>query len=573
VGFVRRNIFRFWERPGTWHRFRSGLLKDELDYILGCQDVNGGFANWPGSQTYLETCYYCLVSLGLCGCEKLCRSNIKDFVLSHRCVDGGFTDQPGGRVSNLFNTFYALVCLSMLDMLGAFDKSRTLKFLLSKRRDDGGFSEHIEDPSSVIHAFWALVALDSLGSAHVVNRRGMKEFLMSCQTDSALFGNYAGSRYGYVEYTAYAAILDSVLDLDMKFDTPRLRTEVERRRVRSGYSSHYAGDCNLSDTFWTLYLGRALNLLAKKPARVVMPTGGAWEIFLKLITRLMFNTERAISNKFITYRISPDESRQKYIAVSLADADKGRTSSLEYVGFELYKALPLETKRRLKSNSNSGALLSLGDGFLHLPWEFLLCGSSMLCLSRPLARANRCGAKRRYLDCKCCLLVHDESLISSAYEQKVLGEMLRAAGIAVTTKRFDEFSLRDIKRQYDIIHITGHAENGVLSGSSDSVDVVSLVDHLGDQRFSGLLVCNTCSTGEDILLACKRAEFTILMYTGLLEGRIGYEYVREVYEYLLARNNIAESVRLARVRSFQLTHSGRGGWIGYQLWGNPNLYL
>ena len=75
----------------------------------------------------------------------------------------------------------------------------------------------------------------------------------------------------------------------------------------------------------------------------------------------------------------------------------------------------------------------------------------------------------------------------------------------------------------------------------------------------------------EVLAEWKDASFTILSYFGILNGVTGYEFIKEMYKYMISKNNISEAVRLAKIKLVFSPKYISSLW--YQLWGNPNLYL
>jgi len=364
-------------------------------------------------------------------------------------------------------------------------------------------------------------------------------------------------------------ILNFILNLDISFNKSKIIKELHKREIRGGYSSHYNQDCNYFDTFWALYLICCFGDDREMKPKFKLPPRSVWQIFLNFIVRLMFHEKPVIPNPFTTYDI--DISKDNVLKHFKKNKYKS-LKEIEYIGFELYKSLPINVKKTLKKRSTTGVLFNIQDDILDFPWEALLCGNTMVQFSRPVARKNKSEVKTCYMHSKRCLIVYDENLPSSVYEQKEIKQLLQNNNVSIKTMSFSNFSIKKIKNSYQIIHITGHSEKGIFFKNKKALKTLSIIDHMIKIKFNGLCICNFCNYQIEFLVKCKNAKFTILNYFGLLEGRIGYEFVKEVYNMLLSKNNIGEAVRVAKAKSLYFTDYIIK-FLNYQLWGNPNLYL
>jgi hypothetical protein len=567
------NIFKFWHKPDTWHRLKPLLLSSEIDFILSCQNINGGFSNMPHNQSYLETCYYSLVCLGLTQSEHLCNSNILNYILAHYCSDGGFADQPGYKNSNIFNSFYAVVCLSMLDSLVYVKSDRTVKYFLNKLNSNGGFVEENNGPPSLIHTYWSILSLELLNASNTINKDQIRKFVLSCRTTNGLYSNYPNSQFGYLEYTGYALILNSVLSLDINFNADPLLDVINQRKIDNGYSSYYKDDHNFSDTFWGLYLTRTFDCKATYDRLFLRIDGlNVWQVYISLILRLLYDSQRVIPNYYHILKLNSKSNitRLGYQSLRLDSSFQ----DVQFLGFELYKSLNLNEKRILKENIDSGILLDIDPDILNITWENILIGNSLLQLMFPVARANKCKTNEDYINLKVCLIIYDPKLTSSVLEQKACKSLLEKYYIDVVLKSYDEIEIStELKRNnYQLIHLTGHcSEDGILN-KEKGLKLIDIIDNLYIIEFSGLFICNICNVNTDSLYYFKKAEYTIVSFCGLLNGLVGYDFIIEVFSYMLSKNNIGESIRLAKIKLL-FSNKENLSYLNYLLWGNPNLYF
>ena len=519
----------------------------------------------------METCYYALVSLGLCDCQGLCSEKISDYILSHIRPNGGFADNPDDTRTNIFNTYFGIVSLNMLEQLDVIHSDRTVTFLLGKRRAGGGFSEREHDPPSLLHTFWTVVSLDLLGMADTLRKDSIKEFLDRCWTPMGLWANYEGSASGYLEYTGYAIVLDNILHLNVAFDKEALQAAIESRRASNGYSSYSLIKPRVSDTFWALYLLEALGKRHNCRFDAINSGSGLWRLFLSLILRLLDTPSNVQPNSYSIHEMYMSENHVLKGLTTKLEASRRDISQLEFLGFQLYKAVPLSTKQSLKMGKGSGAMLRVKSPGIALPWESTLCDGCLLQLNRPTSRLNKCGTSIQYLDLSRCLIVFDSSLSSCVSERQAIVDLFSTYDdVDVVTRTTNTFSVGEIDKGYNLIHVTTHGEDGTINTEEGAFSIAAFIRRLSLRGFDGILVLNVCVEQEEVLRACQEVPYAIVLYWGLLSGSISKEFSCELYRCLVNSITLGEAVRLAKLKLHQFAARGECRHLFYQLWGNPN---
>lgn len=185
--------------------------------MRSCLQPDGGFGNWPQATSYLECCFQAFVSLNtLDAIELFDTPAVRNFLLSRLCDNGGFSDDPGG-FPTLFNTFYATVCMNMLE---ADERSlaKTDSFVELHRDSARGYSSFACIPGwrpEVIATFWAITAKYILGTISDNDRRQIAEFLDLCWDSSARAYGASPGHQAFVEYTFCALAIQILLEIEI----------------------------------------------------------------------------------------------------------------------------------------------------------------------------------------------------------------------------------------------------------------------------------------------------------------------------------------------------------------------
>ncbi len=560
-------FLQFWKKPSLWRKFGSILDEEQINFIIKCQHFNGGFSNWPNQNIYLETCYYALICLGLSGNEKFCNLNFKDYIMSHRCTDGGFGDLPGVRKSNLFNTYYAVISLGMVDGLDRIDKERLLSFIISKRRKDGGFSENNNEPSSLLHSFWAIVTLDAINCSNIFNKEKIKEFIISCISPEGFLSNYSNCRKGYIEYTAYAIILNRILDLEIIFPETKIIRLIECLKSDKGYSSYFPNDANNSDTFWAIYIQKILGYYVEPYSFLDSREYSVWNIFLESLIKILVGKKElnAILTKTIEFTFNNEEISQ----INFINRQFTKSFyNIQFWGYELYKQIPLKTKKQLSDNSSEfGLLLDIDNSVLHINWENLFFNNSILQLKNPIIRKNRSCENVYELHINNILLVFNNLEKSSKDECGVIRQIFINSNIDEIN--YENFSNECLSTIYQIIHFSGHI---MKEKASNNLNLIQVLETLKEINFQGLLTLNTCNVMSDLYRELKKCNFSIIYFDGELNGLTGNEFIKEVYLDAVSSNSISESIQLSKNKLLNTSHFSID-FLFYQYWGNPNLFL
>ncbi len=207
-----------WLPPPWWAEFLPHNERSDLVMAVGaCLQDDGGFGNWPSSQSYLECCFQAFVALNaLDAVTEFAVPAVTKFLSERAIPTGGFADVPGG-YPTLFNTFYGVISCNILEMTLAY-RTCHVDFISRCRVDDAsgqGIAYACVKgwPPELVATYWAVAALDILRAAPSDDADLIAQFIDRCwDEESGAFGASPGHR-AFMEYTYCALAIGVMLDL------------------------------------------------------------------------------------------------------------------------------------------------------------------------------------------------------------------------------------------------------------------------------------------------------------------------------------------------------------------------
>jgi len=91
----------------AFHIFGMEYGKSFIDFLLKCQNPDGGFGFFKGTTSYMENCFYACYVLNALGVTPKDPKKLMSFILVSRSSDGGFGRNSQG-TSFLDTTFFAI---------------------------------------------------------------------------------------------------------------------------------------------------------------------------------------------------------------------------------------------------------------------------------------------------------------------------------------------------------------------------------------------------------------------------------------------------------------------------------
>ncbi len=169
-----------------------------------------------------------------------------------RTKDGGYAKTRDGAVGSTYHTFLVALCLELINQ-PLPKPQRVIDFLLSRRRDDGGFVEIAPMKQSGTNPTAAAVALLTMQNAVTDDIRGsVAGFLKSVRSDDG--GLQANERIPFSDslstFTGYLTCLD--LEIDDVRNPKHLRKFLAELELKHGGYRAAIWD-NMADVEYTFY--------------------------------------------------------------------------------------------------------------------------------------------------------------------------------------------------------------------------------------------------------------------------------------------------------------------------------
>lgn len=287
------------------------------------------------------------------------------------------------------------------------------------------------------------------------------------------------------------------------------------------------------------------------------------------------------------------------------DMDQGSWDLLRQRGQLLFdEVLPAEIKDALRDIEGAELTLVLDEELVFIPWELMHTGAGFLGLAHAVGRIVRTprrarGAARGLPQGPWRMLILCDprgDLMASYYEGVTLRDELDVARRRLAIDlRASEVGVADVKelvREYDVIHYAGHAElhrdrpddsGWLLSDGVLAAD--ALLDLAGGRPFPRLVFSNACRSGAvaEPLVATDREEMIFgLANAFLLSGVQHYvgtlwdvpdepacHFSLAFYESLLTGQSLGQAMRCARGALRDRYGDDTVLWASYVLYGDP----
>ncbi|PIA18841.1 prenyltransferase and squalene oxidase [Coemansia reversa NRRL 1564] len=167
----------------------SALDKQQvIDYILSCQNTDGGFGGHCGHDSHLLYTMSAVQVLSMYGAlDKIESSRVVDYVISLQDIETGEIcgDEWGERDTRF--AFIAVAILSFFGALSRLDSDRIVEYVVRSMNYDGGFGSGPGGESHAAQVYTCLACLAILGRLDVVDRERLSAWLAERQLPSGGF--------------------------------------------------------------------------------------------------------------------------------------------------------------------------------------------------------------------------------------------------------------------------------------------------------------------------------------------------------------------------------------------------
>lgn len=142
------------------------VVSPAVDFIMRCENFDGGFGMLPGAESHAAHCFVCLATLAITGqLDRLTNLDRTASWLSERQVlpSGGFNGRPE-KLPDVCYSWWVLSSLSILKKQNWIDSEKLEHFILHcQDTEKGGISDRPDNQTDVFHTCFGLAGLSLIG--------------------------------------------------------------------------------------------------------------------------------------------------------------------------------------------------------------------------------------------------------------------------------------------------------------------------------------------------------------------------------------------------------------------------
>ncbi len=138
-------------RALAWLNTKPLDIQGCKDFVLNCQNGDGGFAWQRGMRSDIWATYYCTQTLAHLGCDIPRIPQLKNWLGSLLTVDGGFAMTPG-QLPDIWATYYAVRTLYEIVQQPIANPERIYQWLCATQQMSGGLGWNTQKQSADVRA-------------------------------------------------------------------------------------------------------------------------------------------------------------------------------------------------------------------------------------------------------------------------------------------------------------------------------------------------------------------------------------------------------------------------------------
>ncbi|CAG9582285.1 putative geranylgeranyltransferase [Leishmania major strain Friedlin] len=135
-----------------------------VQYVLRCQNWDGGFGVSPGAESHAGQIFCCVGALCIANAlDRIDRDRVAAWLAMRQLPSGGLNGRPEKKADVCYS-WWVVSSLSALGRTSWIDKEALFQYILScQDTQDGGFSDKPGNQPDVYHTFFGLCGLSLLG--------------------------------------------------------------------------------------------------------------------------------------------------------------------------------------------------------------------------------------------------------------------------------------------------------------------------------------------------------------------------------------------------------------------------
>ena len=138
-------------------------LPKATEYVLSCQNFDGGFGSIPGAESHGAYCFCCIGFLSVTNqLDLINKVQTGNWLAERQTHLGGFNGRPE-KLPDVCYSWWVLSSMFMIGTEGYFQKDLLIKFILECQDEElGGIGDRPGNCHDVFHTFFGLSGLSLL---------------------------------------------------------------------------------------------------------------------------------------------------------------------------------------------------------------------------------------------------------------------------------------------------------------------------------------------------------------------------------------------------------------------------
>ncbi|KAF5178876.1 Geranylgeranyl transferase type-2 subunit beta [Thalictrum thalictroides] len=145
------------------HRLDKINTEKAVEYIVSCQNLDGGFGCTPGGESHAGQIFCCVSALAITGSLYHIDKDLLGWWLCERQLKSGGLNGRPEKLPDVCYSWWVLTSLILIDRVHWIDKVKLARFILDcQDKENGGISDRPDDAVDVFHTYFGVAGLSLL---------------------------------------------------------------------------------------------------------------------------------------------------------------------------------------------------------------------------------------------------------------------------------------------------------------------------------------------------------------------------------------------------------------------------
>jgi len=573
-------------KPYWWYKYAPLKEKNAiLDLVKKCTKKSGGITNGNNKTEYLETVFYAIVLLGLIDSSKIIEEKTVNFILDKEKEDGGFADSCKHKPT-LFNTFYAISSLCILDKITPQIRKNTIRYLEDKIiKKDGIYDTHHLQMSTT-SIYWTLIIMKCLMYDVFGKRNYLVDYCMKCYDNKSKLFSPFPEAIPTIQNTFEAIVILKELSALALIDCEETYKAIIARKRQHLYFDDLLKRETFSSSMWAI---GCLNLINKLDElenvevlthvkNVFRNPNTIFDVFCaaNIFVNMQYKNGLVDINNTIVIG-------EKELTSSMVEIDKV-TKKLKGSGMDLslYDYTYLLKKTKYETSHKNEFLQIILNEKTNRYYEIEYSNQSVIGTQKAISRVNKETIIKRIMSkekVKVCGVFDPKNNLNYSNEEYEVVEQYCKDNLFV---RSDLFRGKDatsinldscLSNCYNVFYYSGHSDDGYLCFADTGYEIRDLFQKLINNNCH-IAILNSCKTFgyvKNFFLETTATSdnFNVICSICDVQDEMGKWFLITFLYYLELGLPISEALRYTKKDLSVKTGKLGLSWWSYLLFGNP----